>query len=155
MRLFQCIMLISFISCGLTGNKEVILAQVGDEKLDQSLLLSQLPQGLNASDSTEFCKAFIQQWVQDEVLKLEAEKITAPADLDVKVERFKNQLLVQELREKVIAEGIGDNQNLNKDTNQIDMSEAVLLESRKWKIWQQYQIEVLKKYEAEGLIKKP
>lgn len=155
MRFFQCIILISFISCGLTGSKEVILAQVGDEKLDQSLLLAQLPKGLNATDSVAFCKAFIQQWVQDEVLKLEAEKITAPADLDIKVERFKNQLLVQELREKVIAEGIGENQNSNKDSSQMDMSEEVLLESKKWKIWQQYQIELLKKYEAEGLIKKP
>ncbi len=155
MRFFQCIILISFISCGLTGSKEVILAQVGDEKLDQSLLLAQLPKGLNATDSVAFCKAFIQQWVQDEGLKLEAEKITAPADLDIKVERFKNQLLVQELREKVIAEGIGENQNSNKDSSQMDMSEEVLLESKKWKIWQQYQIELLKKYEAEGLIKKP
>ena len=155
MRLFQCIILISFISCGLTGSKEIILAQVGDEKLDQSLLLAQLPKGLNATDSVAFCKAFIQQWVQDEVLKLEAEKITAPADLDVKVERFKNQLLVQELREKVIAEGIGENQNSLKDSNQIDMSQEVLLENKKWKIWQEYQTEVIKKYEAEGLIKKP
>jgi hypothetical protein len=155
MKLFQCIMFVSLISCGLSGNKEIILAEVGDEKLDQSLLLAQLPKGLNPADSATFCKAFIQQWVQDEVLKLEAEKITAPPDLDIKVERFKNQLLIQELREKVIAEGIGENQNSKKDTNQIDVSEEVLLESKKWKIWQQYQIEVVKKYEAEGLIKKP
>jgi hypothetical protein len=93
--------------------------------------------------------------VQDEVLKLEAEKITAPPDLDIKVERFKNQLLIQELREKVIAEGISENQNSKKDTNQMGMSEEVLLENKKWKIWQQYQIEVVQKYEAEGLIKKP
>ncbi len=155
MKMFQCIMFVSLISCGLAGNKEIILAQVGDEKLDQSLLLAQLPKGLNSADSATFCKAFIQQWVLDEVLKLEAEKITAPPDLDIKVERFKNQLLIQELREKVIAEGISENQNSKKDTNQMGMSEEVLLENKKWKIWQQYQIEVVQKYEAEGLIKKP
>jgi hypothetical protein len=58
-------------------------------------------------------------------------------------------LLIQELREKVIAEGIGENQNSLKDSNQIDMSQEVSLENKKWKIWQEYQTEVIKKYESE------
>jgi hypothetical protein len=86
---------------------------------------------------------------------LEAEKIPAPADLDMKLERFKNQLLVQGLREKVISEGISANQNTKTDSTQMGMSEEVILESKKWTIWQQYQTELIKKYEAEGLIKKP
>lgn len=73
----------------------------------------------------------------------------------MKLERFKNQLLVQGLREKVISEGIGANQNTKTDSTQMGMSEEVILESKKWTIWQQYQTELIKKYEAEGLIKKP
>ena len=155
MRFISFIVLLLLISCGSSQNNEKTLAQVGDEKLNLSTLAAQVPKGLNAADSASFSKSYIEQWIQDQVLKMEAEKNPVPADLDLKIERFKNQLLVQELREKVIAEGIGENQNSNKDTNEKDMSEAVLLESKKWKIWQQYQIEVLKKYEAEGLIKKP
>ena len=155
MRFISFIVLLLLISCGSSQNNEKTLAQVGDEKLSQSTMSDLLPKGLSAKDSTIFCKAFVQQWIQNQVLKLEAEKIPAPADLDMKLERFKNQLLVQELREKVISERIGENQNTRKDSSEIGMSEDVILESKKWTIWQQYQSEILKKYEAEGLIKKP
>ncbi len=153
MKLIPFIVLVLFLSCGTSENNEIILAQVGDEKLSQSTMSDLLPKGLSAKDSTIFCKAFVQQWIQDQVLKLEAEKIPAPADLDMKLERFKNQLLVQGLREKVISEGIGVNQNTKTDSSQIGMSEDVILEGKKWLIWQQYQTELIKKYEAEGLIK--
>ena len=155
MKLIPFIVLVLFLSCGTSENNEITLAQVGDEKLSQSTISDILPKGLSATDSATFCKAFVQQWIQDQVLKLEAEKIPAPADLDMKLERFKNQLLVQGLRDKVISEGIGANQNTKTDSTQMGMSEEVILESKKWTIWQQYQTELIKKYEAEGLIKKP
>jgi hypothetical protein len=140
MKLIPFIVLVLFLSCGTSDNNEITLAQVGDEKLSQSTLSDILPKGLSAADSATFCNAFVQQWIQDQVLKLE---------------RFKNQLLVQGLREKVISEGIGANQNTKTDSTQMGMSEEVILESKKWTIWQQYQTELIKKYEAEGLIKKP
>jgi hypothetical protein len=155
MRLFPLIGFLIFLSCGASRNNENTLAQVGDEKLNLSTLAAQLPKGLNAADSASFSKAYIEQWIQAQVLKMEAEKNPVPADLDLKIERFKNQLLIQELREKVISERIGENQNTKKDSSEMGMSEDVILESKKWTIWQQYQSEILKKYEAEGLIKKP
>ena len=155
MRFISYIVLLLFISCGSSPNNETTLVQVGDAKLYQSAMAAHLPKGLNAADSATFCNAFVQQWIQDQVLRMEAEKKPVPADLDLKIERFKNQLLVQELREKVISEGIGENHNAKADSNQVGMSEEVVLESKKWMIWQQYQTELLRKYEAEGLIKKP
>ena len=155
MRLLSLIGLLLFLSCGSSQNNEKILAQVGDEKLNLSTLAEQMPKGLNAADSASFSNAYIEQWIQDQVLKMEAEKNAVPADLDLKLERLKSQLLVQELREKVISERIGENQNIKKDSSEMDMSEDVILENNKWTIWKQYQSEILKKYEAEGLIKKP
>lgn len=155
MKLISFIVLVLFLSCGTSENNEITLAQVGDEKLSQSSMSEILPKGLSAADSATFCQAFVQQWIQDQVLQLEAEKIQAPADLDMKLERFKNQLLIQGLREKIISEGIAANQNTKTDSTQMGMSEEVIQESKKWTIWQQYQTELIKKYEAEGLIKKP
>jgi hypothetical protein len=155
MRLLSLIGLLLFLSCGSSQNNEKILAQVGDEKLNLSTLAEQMPKGLNAADSASFSNAYIEQWIQDQVLKMEAEKNAVPADLDLKLERLKSQLLVQELREKVISERIGENQKIKKDSSEMDMSEDIILENNKWMIWKQYQSEILKKYEAEGLIKKP
>ncbi len=155
MRLPTLIGLLLFLSCASSQNNEKTLAQVGDEKLNISTLAELMPKGLSAADSASYSKAYIEQWIQDQVLKMEAEKNPVPADLDLKLERFKSQLLVQELREKVISERIGENQNIKKDSSEMDMSEDVILENNKWTIWKQYQSEILKKYEAEGLIKKP
>ena len=85
---------------------------------------------------------------------MEAGKLSAPADLEIQLDRFKNQLLVQSLREKIISDRIGQSQNMKPDSTQTGLSEEVILENKKWQIWEQYQTELLKKYEAEGKIKK-
>lgn len=155
MKFFLFIIVVLFSSCGSSESQEETVAQVGDEKLYRSAISAQLPKGLDISDSTALSNAFIAQWIQEQVLKMEAEKIPTPLDLEQKIDRYKNQLLIQGLKDKVVSERLSDNQQMKKDSSQTGMSEEVLLENRKWTIWEEYQKELLKKYEADGLIKKP
>lgn len=155
MRILFSIFLLLFLSCNQSTSNELALAQVGDELLMPSDVAGIIPEDLHGADSIAFCKSYIQQWIQEQVMTLEAKKLPEPADMNVKIDRYKNQLFVQTLREKIISERISENQNLKADSSMAGLSEAAQQESKKWQIWQQYQEEVLKKYEAEGLIKKP
>jgi hypothetical protein len=142
-------------ACQGKDNSSLILAEVGGEKLTASEIQTHLPKGLEAKDSALFCSAYTEQWIREQVLKMEAEKLTAPAELELQVERFRQQLLVQSLKEKVIADRIGLHQNTKADTTETGLSEEINLENKKWQIWENFQTELLKAYEAEGKIKKP
>ncbi len=155
MRILFSIFLLLILSCNQSTSNELALAQVGDEQLLPSDVAGIMPEDLHGTDSIAFCKAYIQQWIQEQVMTMEAKKLPEPADMNVKIDRYKNQLFVQTLREKIISERISENQNLKADSSMTGLSEAAQQESKRWRIWQQYQEEVIKKYEAEGLIKKP
>jgi len=155
MRIFPFIIVSLLLSCKSSKSDDTPLAQVGDERLLQSELMEQMPKDISSSDSAQFCESFIRQWIQEQAMKMEAEKLPEPADLNTKIDRYKNQLLIQSLREKIISERISENQTSKADTTANGMSEAAQQENKKWLIWQQYQDELIKKYEAEGLIKKP
>lgn len=155
MRIYTFIIVLLLLSCKSSKNNDTPLAQVGDVSLYASELLEKMPKDIPSADSAQFCASYIRQWIQDQAMKIEAEKLPEPTDLNVKIERYKNQLLIQALREKVISERISDNQSVKADSSMNDMSETAQNEYKKWLIWQQYQDELIKKYEGEGLIKKP
>ena len=154
MRLTLFIVVGMLWGCQTQNDSSLILVEVDSEQLTAAEIHAHLPKGMSAQDSAAFCSAYIQQWTREQVLKMEAGKLSAPADLEIQLDRFKNQLLVQSLREKIISDRIGQSQNMKSDSTQTGLSEEVILENKKWQIWEQYQTELLKKYEAEGKIKK-
>jgi hypothetical protein len=155
MRIYPFIIVSLLLSCKSSQSDDTPLAHVGDEILFQSEVMEQMPKDISSSDSAQFCESFIQQWIQEQAMKMEAEKLPEPSDMNVKIDRYKNQLLIQALREKIISERISENQTVKIDSAVTGMSVAAQQENKKWLIWQQYQDELIKKYEAEGLIKKP
>ncbi len=96
----------------LTGCRELpayfspdrTVARVGSTKLHRSDLKNAVPQGVTGEDSIALTKIYIDRWVRKQIKLQEAEKVfeASVADIDRKVEEYRQTLLIHRLDEHLI-----------------------------------------------------
>ncbi len=97
----------SLISCKKKAQvDDTPLARVGDEILYYSDIQHLLPAELKDQDSLAFVESYIQKWVQDKLMYQKA-SINLPdnqEDIEIKVENFRQSLLVYKYEQQLIAQ---------------------------------------------------
>lgn len=96
----------------LTGCRELpayfsndrTVARVGNTKLHGSDLKNAVPKGVHGDDSAALTKIYIDRWIRKQIKLQEAEKMfeASVADIDRKVEEYRQTLLIHRLDEQLI-----------------------------------------------------
>lgn len=144
-------------SCQPKNNTEVV-AKVGEHELSKSLLIQSLPTGLKGQDSIQWCNQWIEQWVIEQLLLDNAKELDDPANLDILLKNYENQLRIQLLKEKVISEQF-DPQTVKAKAQEADSLSALsakdmAVEIKKMEIWQNYQKQLMENAIQTGQWKK-
>ncbi|MBR9923120.1 MAG: hypothetical protein GYB31_20010 [Bacteroidetes bacterium] len=96
-------------SCGETGSTEKgpLLADVSGKKLYLSDMDGMIPEGMSAEDSTMIIEAFVNRWVRDALLLVEAEE-NVPENLDIEklVEDYRSSLLLDNYKKALMEESL-------------------------------------------------
>ena len=76
-----------------------MLAKVGGATLDEQELGRALPNGLSGDDSVAFADLYVRRWVGKQLKLLEAEQLfsASAADIEAKVEAYRQSLLIRKL----------------------------------------------------------
>lgn len=146
-----------FFSCQPKNNTEVVVT-VGEHELSKSLLVQSLPPGLKGQDSIQWCNQWIEQWVIEQLLLDNAKELDDPANLDILLKNYENQLRIQSLKEKVISEQF-DPQSVKAKAQEADSLSALsakemAVENKKMEIWQNYQRQLMENAIQTGQWKK-
>lgn len=100
------------LSCGSLNDENKVLAEVGDEELHQSdLAFLFKSQYYSYDDSVARAEAYIEQWIEDQIMVQEAnesDKIDH-AIIERRVTNFKNDLLIYEYQNSLLAERLDTN----------------------------------------------
>lgn len=155
MRIIAIIAVFGFWACNGSKGKENAIATLGEHVLTASEVSSLMPKGLSNQDSVTFCNDYVQQWIKEKALIEESKNINLPPDFEAKLEKYKSQLRIQALMESVVSNVNANNQNAMSDSNWKGLPEEVILENKKWRMWEQYQVDLVAKYQSEGKITRP
>lgn len=103
-----CLVSLMFLSLalGCKNDKGKRLARVGDNYLYSSDLVGLLAPNTNAVDSERFVKNYIKNWVEQQVLLIEADKSLTDAEKnkDMQLADYKNSLMIESLRQRIVRE---------------------------------------------------
>ena len=108
-----------------------VLARVGERELKRSELKTALPQGVTGEDSAAMARTTIDRWVRKQVKLQQAEEVfsASVADIDRKVEEYRQTLLIHKLDEQWVdrqidtaftAQEIADYYNAHKTDFRLD-----------------------------------
>lgn len=99
--LFSSLFMMGNFSCGNSTSNEKVLAKVGDTYL----YTTDLPQFDNTKDSLDFVKKYTDNWINNQILIQHASQngLSVNEDIDQKVEKFKQDLLLAEYEKDLIA----------------------------------------------------
>jgi hypothetical protein len=76
-----------------------VLASVGTEQLTAADVSQVMPGGLSEADSTEFVNAYIDSWIDDQLIsQVAARNIANTAEIDEMVRNYRRQLIINEYR---------------------------------------------------------
>lgn len=109
--LIYCLLCIALmLSSSCKNDKGRKLARVGDNYLYSSDLKGLIRPNTNAADSARFAKNYVRNWVEQQVLMMEADKILTDEEKnkDIQIADYKNSLMIESLRQ--------NNVNQNADT---------------------------------------
>ncbi len=146
-----------WFSCAQKSQSDVI-AKVGDATLSKATLMQSMPQGIKGKDSADWCNQWIENWALEQLLLENIQELEEPADIEEKTNIYRNQLLIQALKEKIIAEQF-DPQSVQIKPAENDSTDAlgakeVAIETKKMEIWQNYQSQLIKQAVESGKWKK-
>lgn len=98
--------LLPLLSCKKISEKKdtILLARVSSEVLSLDDAISQIPRFKLLSDSAKAIKDFTDQWIEEQVLLLECERLNLQTDINVRkaIEKAKNEVLIRSLQESVL-----------------------------------------------------
>ena len=101
-----------FTGCSGNGDKGKLLASVGEKELYQSDLNFLFAHNrYTYDDSVALVNDYVQQWIEEQILVQEAEK-SEQIDreiIDIRVENFKNDLLIHELENSLLNDRLDTN----------------------------------------------
>ncbi len=97
-----CLALLLTFSC--KNDKGRKLARVGDNYLYSDDLKGLIMPNTNAADSERFAKNYIRNWVETQVLLMEADKKLSDEEKnkDIQIADYKNSLMIESLRQKIV-----------------------------------------------------
>lgn len=137
MRVIGILLLLSLSACdyiaSFIGAKEKSIARVFDKELLPSDLINIVPKGTSKNDSIEIVKAYVENWVKQEVILKQA---TDNANLDqavieLQLANYKNSLVIYAYEEQLVAQKLDttvsekellDFYNNNKDNFELKKS---------------------------------
>ncbi len=101
---FAAFFVILFTSC--QQKKDRVVAQVYNHKLYASEVQSQLPKGMTTDDSLAFAARFIDSWISDQILLVEAEKQLSMSEKQFQKEmsEYRNSLIRNRFLEKMTSD---------------------------------------------------
>lgn len=101
---FAAFFVILFSSC--QQKKDRVVAQVYNHKLYASEVQSQLPKGMTTDDSLAFAARFIDSWISDQLLLVEAEKHLSMREKQFQKEmsEYRNSLIRNRFLEKMTSD---------------------------------------------------
>jgi hypothetical protein len=86
-------------------SEDILIARVGNRMLYQKQIRDLVSEGTSATDSVTIVNGFIQNWIREGLMILEAEKkIAADINIDQLVEDYRSSLLVYNFEKKLIDE---------------------------------------------------
>ncbi len=94
------------ITASCKNDKGKKLARVGDNYLYSSDLNGLIRPNTNAADSEQFAKNYIRNWVEQQVLLMEADKALTDEEKnrDIQIADYKNSLMIESLRQKIVTQ---------------------------------------------------
>ncbi|MDZ4756646.1 MAG: hypothetical protein SGJ10_00725 [Bacteroidota bacterium] len=97
-----CFTIMIIYSC--ENGKGRKLARVGDNYLYSADLNGLIRPNANATDSERFAKNYIRNWVEKQVLLLEADNTLTDEEKnkDIQIADYKNSLMIESLRQKIV-----------------------------------------------------
>jgi len=103
-------------SCKNKNNNELNepIVKVYDKILYKSDILSLLDKNMSKDDSLNVVQSYINSWMQDQLLLHNAAEYIkdSQAEIDKKVEEFKNSLIIHKFKEKLISVNLDSNINI-------------------------------------------
>ena len=104
-------LVLGFVSCrGVAPVSEEadFVAKVGDKRLTISQISTMMPKGYHGEDSVAFVHLNIDKWVRNQVKLREAERqfATSQADIEARVEEYRQSLLMKQLDEQYLSSTI-------------------------------------------------
>lgn len=102
------ILLLAFISCQTSNGDDKIVATVYDKVLYQSDLQDIVYEGISRSDSIVRTKAFIDNWIRQQLLLHQAEKSFNESELDFskQIENYRNSLIIYKFEAQYIEKNL-------------------------------------------------
>lgn len=80
-----------------------ILVKIGEDALTVGELKKNIPEGVTGTDSTRIARAYIRSWIDTRLMAdFAAESIGDMTEIDRLTEQYRNQLIAQEYRRKII-----------------------------------------------------
>ncbi len=110
MRVIGILLLLSLSACddiaSIIGAKEKPIARVFDKELLPSDLINIVPKGTSKNDSIEIVKAYVENWVKQEVILKQAidNANLDQAAIDLQLANYKNSLVIYTYEEQLVAQ---------------------------------------------------
>jgi len=110
MRVIGFLLLLSLSACdyvaSFIGAKEKPIARVFDKELMPSDLINIVPKGTSKNDSIEIVKAYVENWVKQEVILKQAinNANLDQAVIDLQLANYKNSLVIYTYEEQLVAQ---------------------------------------------------
>ena len=110
MRVIGILLLLSLSACdyiaSFIGAKEKPIARVFDKELLPSDLINIVPKGTSKNDSIEIVKAYVENWVKQEVILKQAidNANLDQAAIDLQLANYKNSLVIYAYEEQLVAQ---------------------------------------------------
>lgn len=104
---FAICVALGWIGCQSSGaSADEVIARVGDQKLVASAVRSHVPTGLNPEDSVRSAERFVDQWIREQIIVLQAQEALPPEAIDFESElaTYRNALLLHAFKERYASE---------------------------------------------------
>lgn len=101
--------------------KDKLVAEVYYHKLYQSEIRQNMPSGLSREDSLSLVHDYINQWIREQLLLHEAEKVLGVGEknFDKQLEEYRNNLLINALFEK-LTQDIPEDEHLQQEMTEFN-----------------------------------
>ena len=101
-----CYLLVLFIVCACNRTTDVVVSEVYNKKLYLSEVESLLPSGLTAVDSAQTADRIIEEWLKQQILLHEANKVLSEKEknFDKEIAQYQKNLLIQAYCQKITSD---------------------------------------------------
>jgi hypothetical protein len=102
---YYCLLVFSLF-CACHSTTDTVVAEIYNKKLYLSEVKSFLPSGLTAADSAKFANQMIEEWIKQQILLYEANKVLTEKEKNFgkEITQYRKNLLIQAYYQKITAD---------------------------------------------------